>query len=151
MDGQQQEGRRVAAHSGGYLPLRCEVTGLLISDSRDPQKPVTILAERGVFVDSPGAARIVMVNGNRQQFDPDTRKLSLLSFESYTLDPLCQAVEAAWKAGIVVVVAAGNDGRNNTNGIQGYAEDGAREARLAEIRDKLVHGMQGVRAAALQK
>jgi hypothetical protein len=31
------------------------------------------------------------------------------------------------------------------------AEDGAREARLAEIRDKLVHGMQGVRAAALQK
>jgi lipopolysaccharide export system permease protein len=58
----------------------------LISDSRDPQKPVTILAERGVFVDSPGGARIVMVNGNRQQFDPDTRKLSLLSFESYTLD-----------------------------------------------------------------
>jgi serine protease AprX len=33
-------------------------------------------------------------------------------FESYTVDPLCQAVEAAWKAGIVVVVAAGNDGRD---------------------------------------
>ena len=33
-------------------------------------------------------------------------------YESYTLDPLCQAVEQAWKAGIVVVVAAGNDGRN---------------------------------------
>jgi serine protease AprX len=32
-------------------------------------------------------------------------------FESYTLDPVCQAVEAAWKNGIVVVVAAGNDGR----------------------------------------
>src|ERR1700748_136341 len=61
---------------------RGEVTGLLISDSRDPQKPVTILAERGVFVDSPAGARIVMVNGNRQQFDPDNRKLSLLSFES---------------------------------------------------------------------
>jgi serine protease AprX len=30
--------------------------------------------------------------------------------ESYTQDPMCQAVEAAWKAGIVVVVAAGNDG-----------------------------------------
>jgi serine protease AprX len=28
-------------------------------------------------------------------------------------DPLCQAVEAAWKAGIVVVCAAGNDGRLN--------------------------------------
>jgi serine protease AprX len=29
-------------------------------------------------------------------------------FESYRNDPLCQAVESAWKAGIVVVVAAGN-------------------------------------------
>jgi serine protease AprX len=38
-------------------------------------------------------------------------------FESYTLDPVDQAVEAAWKAGIVVVVAAGNNGRfGATNG-----------------------------------
>jgi lipopolysaccharide export system permease protein len=65
---------------------RGEVTGLLISDSRDPQKPVTILAERGAFVDSPSGPRIVMVNGNRQQFDPESRKLSLLTFDSYTLD-----------------------------------------------------------------
>ena len=28
-------------------------------------------------------------------------------YESYSVDPLCQAVEQAWKAGIVVVVAAG--------------------------------------------
>ena len=40
--------------------------------------------------------------------------------ESYTLDPLCQAVEQAWKAGIVVVVAAGNEGRNNSKGTNGY-------------------------------
>jgi serine protease AprX len=42
-------------------------------------------------------------------------------YESYRQDPLCQAVEAAWKAGIVVVAAAGNDGRDNTGGRQGYA------------------------------
>ena len=41
-------------------------------------------------------------------------------YESYTQDPLCQAVEAAWKAGIVVVVSAGNDGRDNTFGNEGY-------------------------------
>lgn len=41
-------------------------------------------------------------------------------YESYTLDPLCQAVEAAWKAGIVVVAAAGNDGRDNSAGTDGY-------------------------------
>ena len=40
---------------------------------------------------------------------------------SYKNDPLCQAVEAAWKAGIiVVVVAAGNNGRDNSRGTNGY-------------------------------
>jgi len=42
-------------------------------------------------------------------------------YESYALDPLCQAVEAAWKAGIVVVVAAGNYGRDNSLNTHGYA------------------------------
>ena len=41
-------------------------------------------------------------------------------YESYTLDPLCQAVEAAWKAGIVVVSAAGNYGRDNSYNTHGY-------------------------------
>ena len=41
-------------------------------------------------------------------------------FVSYTQDPLCQAVEAAWKAGIVVVVAAGNYGRVSVNGSNGF-------------------------------
>jgi serine protease AprX len=42
-------------------------------------------------------------------------------YESYALDPVCQAVEAAWKAGIVVVVAAGNGGRDHSYGTDGYA------------------------------
>src|SRR5271165_5965361 len=46
-------------------------------------------------------------------------------WESYTVDPLCQAVEAAWNAGIVVVVAAGNSGRDNSMGTNGYATIGA--------------------------
>lgn len=46
-------------------------------------------------------------------------------FESYTLDPVCQAVESAWKAGIVVVVAAGNRGRDNSMGTHGFATIGA--------------------------
>ena len=41
-------------------------------------------------------------------------------YESYTQDPLCQAVESAWKSGIVVVVAAGNEGRDNSQGTNGY-------------------------------
>ncbi|MCU1275712.1 MAG: peptidase and in kexin sedolisin [Bryobacterales bacterium] len=41
-------------------------------------------------------------------------------YESYSQDPLCQAVERAWRSGIVVVVAAGNNGRDNSQGTDGY-------------------------------
>ncbi|MGA2674154.1 MAG: S8 family peptidase [Terracidiphilus sp.] len=41
-------------------------------------------------------------------------------WESYTLDPLCQAVEQAWQSGMVVVVAAGNYGRDDNAGTNGY-------------------------------
>ncbi|MFN0168755.1 MAG: S8 family peptidase, partial [Bryobacteraceae bacterium] len=41
-------------------------------------------------------------------------------YESYTTDPLGKAVAAAWQAGIVVVVAAGNEGRNNSKNTYGY-------------------------------
>ena len=46
-------------------------------------------------------------------------------FESYTKDPLCQAVEAAWKAGIVVVVAGGNGGRDEWQNPTGYSKNTA--------------------------
>lgn len=41
-------------------------------------------------------------------------------WESSAHDPLCQAVEQAWQSGIVVVVAAGNYGRDNAAGTNGY-------------------------------
>jgi lipopolysaccharide export system permease protein len=65
---------------------RGEVTGLLINDDRDPRQPVTILAERGAFADSAQGSRIIMVNGSRQRFDRASGKLSVLTFERYTLD-----------------------------------------------------------------
>ena len=40
--------------------------------------------------------------------------------ESYKTDPLTKAVERAWKAGITVVVAAGNNGRDNSKATGGY-------------------------------
>ncbi len=63
-----------------------QVTGLLINDDRDPQQPVTILAERGAFADDAHGSRIVMVNGSRQRYDRATGKLSVLTFDRYTLD-----------------------------------------------------------------
>jgi serine protease AprX len=44
--------------------------------------------------------------------------------ESYLTDPLCLAAEVAWKAGIVVVAAAGNDGRENATETEGADNEG---------------------------
>ena len=44
--------------------------------------------------------------------------------DTYANDPLCQAVEAAWKAGIVVVCAAGNDGPLNSVSAPGTDNEG---------------------------
>lgn len=63
-----------------------ELLGLLVQDERDKDKPVTIVAERGMFVDTDSGPRIVMLSGNRQQFNRTTGKFSLLTFEQYTLD-----------------------------------------------------------------
>jgi lipopolysaccharide export system permease protein len=65
---------------------RGEVNGLLIDDQRDPQHPVTLVAERGAFADAGGSSRIIMVNGNRQQYDRDSGKLNVLTFTRYVLD-----------------------------------------------------------------
>jgi lipopolysaccharide export system permease protein len=70
----------------GARNQRGEVIGLMIDDERDPRRPVTILAERGAFADTGGASRIIMVNGDRQQYDRDTGKLSVLTFDRYVLD-----------------------------------------------------------------
>jgi lipopolysaccharide export system permease protein len=63
-----------------------EMTGFLVQDERDPDKPVTIIAERGAFVETASGSRVFLVNGNRQQMDRATGKLSVLTFEKYTLD-----------------------------------------------------------------
>jgi lipopolysaccharide export system permease protein len=63
-----------------------DIAGLMINDDRDPRRPVTILAEHAAFVDTPSGQRIVMVKGSRQQFDKLTKKLSVLTFDRYTLD-----------------------------------------------------------------
>jgi len=80
-----------------------------------------VLDQNGHGTDSGVIAAIQQVLSLKSKYNVRVISLSLGRpvYESYQLDPLCQAVEQAWKAGIVVVVAAGNDGRNNTQGING--------------------------------
>lgn len=63
-----------------------DVVGVLIDDERNKTQPVTIFAERGAFTSVGGGSRLVMVNGNRQEYDRTSGKLSILTFDRYTLD-----------------------------------------------------------------
>jgi serine protease AprX len=81
-----------------------------------------VLDGNGQGSDSEVIAAINRAVSFRHRFNIRVINLSLGRpiYETYALDPLCEAVEAAWRAGIVVVAAAGNDGRDNSAGTNGY-------------------------------
>jgi lipopolysaccharide export system permease protein len=58
--------------------------GILVQDSRKPDNVVTMMADRGVLVQTPAGTRFLLENGNRQEMKDG--KLSFLDYESYTLD-----------------------------------------------------------------
>src|SRR2546422_540294 len=82
-----------------------------------------VLDQNGQGTDSGVISAIQVAISFQNKYHIRVMNLSLgrQVFESYKQDPLCQAVEAAWKKGIVVVAAAGNYGRDNSMGTGGYA------------------------------
>ncbi len=75
-----------------------ELQGILVHDKRDPDRPITWMAERGVLVTTEDIPQIVMFNGNRQEVDESNGQLSLVDFDqgSFDLDFLDQALAARW-------------------------------------------------------
>ena len=59
--------------------------GILIEDNRDHSAPATILARTGQLMVTPQGPVVVLENGSRQQIDPKTGQLNLLTFERNTL------------------------------------------------------------------
>ena len=81
-----------------------------------------VLDENGMGQDSYAITAIQRAIELKSKYNIRILNLSLGRpiFESFLTDPLCQAVESAWKAGIFVVVAAGNYGRVDPMGAMGY-------------------------------
>ena len=63
-----------------------ELLGLLVHDSRIPNRPITMMAERGALVSGEDGPRVILVQGNRQEVERETGRLSLLYFDRYTVD-----------------------------------------------------------------
>ncbi|AWK89244.1 LPS export ABC transporter permease LptF (plasmid) [Azospirillum thermophilum] len=59
---------------------------VLIHDARQPEKPVTIMGDRAVMLTGVEGARFVVYDGNRQELDRKTGRLSQLYFERYAID-----------------------------------------------------------------
>jgi serine protease AprX len=93
----------------GIAP-KANIINLRVLDANGSAQDSDVIAAIGRAIELKNTYNIRVIN----------LSLGRVVFESFTLDPLCQAVEAAWKAGIVVVTAAGNAGRDNTFGRGGY-------------------------------
>ncbi len=86
-----QEGAFNIVSSGVTVYVRERTSGgdlhsVLVHDARDAEKPTTIMAARGTLLKTGNQARVVMFDGNRQQVDRTTNKLSILYFDRYTFD-----------------------------------------------------------------
>jgi len=73
--------------------------GILVHDTRDQKRPVTMMAERGMLVRGAESPRVLMINGNRQQVDQEGHRLSLLYFDRYTVEltALQETVHSRWR------------------------------------------------------
>ncbi len=73
--------------------------GIMVHDNRDPANPVTMMAERGALAQDEEGPKVVMAQGNRQEMNRETGKLSMLYFDRYTLavDQLRGQGPARWR------------------------------------------------------
>lgn len=60
-----------------------QLHGILVHDTRNKEKPFTLMAERGAMIETPSGPRVVMYKGNRQEVDKKTNKFSILYFDRW--------------------------------------------------------------------
>ena len=75
-----------------------DLLGIMIEDDKDPKNPRTIIAKRGVMLDTDTGPRLIVYNGERQELDRATNEISRLDFDDYTIDLkyLDQAEDDRW-------------------------------------------------------
>ena len=76
-----------------------EMAGLVIHDNRkDNPNPSTVLAKRGVVINTDDVFQVVVYDGSRQEFDAEKGVLQRLNFERYIIDlPDSDPVRQRWR------------------------------------------------------
>ena len=62
------------------------LTGIFVSDDREPDKTVTYIAERGAILENPLGTFLIMANGTIQQRSKIDQSTSMIEFSSYAFD-----------------------------------------------------------------
>ena len=62
------------------------INGLLIQDDNNSLKPITYIAEQGIFNYIDGKSSLKLINGFMQILNKESNKISEIEFESYILD-----------------------------------------------------------------
>lgn len=75
------------------------LSGIIVHDSRNRERPVTMMAEQGTIVTTDSGPRIVLVTGSRQEVDEKDGRLSLLYFDRYSfdLDTVSEGIPNRWR------------------------------------------------------
>ncbi len=60
--------------------------GILVQDNRKEDAPTTIMAKRGLVESGPDGPRVLLYDGNRQELERKTAKLSVLYFDQYSFE-----------------------------------------------------------------
>lgn len=63
-----------------------ELHGILVHDARNPDRPITYMAQSGTLVRTDAGPRFDLVQGHRQEIDKEHGNLSVLKFDSYPMD-----------------------------------------------------------------
>jgi lipopolysaccharide export system permease protein len=73
--------------------------GILVHDSRKPERPVTIMAEKAIASRTDKGPRFELINGHSQIIDDETGNLHILDFEKdeYDLYMYTEETERSWK------------------------------------------------------
>ena len=84
---------------GVFTPLSDDVTvyvrsrdpdgtlrGVMIDDARNKAQHATILAERGQLVEGPDGLNVLLYDGSRQEVEPQTGRLNILTFHENVVD-----------------------------------------------------------------
>ena len=76
-----------------------ELEGLVIHDSRkELEYPLTIVAQKGVVVETDSGKQVVVFDGSRQDYNTETKTLNRLDFNRYTVDlPVSGPVRQRWR------------------------------------------------------